>query len=75
MASHMLYDGRFPEMPDQNLDMVGLGGGRVYDLNKRLARNTLPSDRVSLSTHIHIFPYYLDRMNHKMTKIRSLLIL
>jgi P4 family phage/plasmid primase-like protien len=48
----MLYNGRFAETLDQDLDMIGLGGGQVYDLNKGLARKALPSDRVSLSTGV-----------------------
>ena len=49
MASHMLYDGRFAETFDQNLDIISLGGGKVYNLNKGRARKALPSNRVSLS--------------------------
>ena len=54
MASRMLYDGKFVETLDQNLDLIGLGGGQVYDLKKGLARATIPSDRVSLSTNISL---------------------
>lgn len=52
MASHMLYDGKFSEKIYQNLDLIGLGGGQVYDLKRGLARSVIPSDRVSLPMNI-----------------------
>ena len=48
----MLYDRQFKETLDQILNMIGPGGGQIYDLTKRLARKALPSDRVFLSTHV-----------------------
>ena len=33
MSSRLLYDKDFPEKLDQNLDLVGLGGGDVFDLS------------------------------------------
>ena len=45
----MLYNVRFAETLGQDLDMIGLDGDQVYDLNKGLARKALPSDDVSLS--------------------------
>ena len=60
MASRMLYNGTFAATLDQNLDLVGLGRGQVFDLKEGGAQAALPSDRVSLSTNVSL-PAEIDQ--------------
>jgi P4 family phage/plasmid primase-like protien len=56
VVSRLLFDKDFPTLLDQNLDLVGLGGGNVYDLNLGKLRKMKPTDHISLSTNIPFYP-------------------
>jgi len=56
----------FEENLDQNLDIIGLGNGYVYDLINAQARKALPSDYLSKSTNVPFHPNGDDSEEYSM---------
>ncbi len=56
IVAHKLYDNQFKNNVDQNLDIVSLAGGDVYDLKEGCVRHARPSDMLTKSTGQFFYP-------------------
>ena len=54
--SSLLYDTEFANRLDQNLDLIGMGDGYVFDLHLGVSRRARPSDMLTLSTGQSFYP-------------------
>jgi P4 family phage/plasmid primase-like protien len=56
VVARILYSSEFTALLDQNLDLVGIGGGLVFDLAVGEARKARPTDMITMTTGQPFYP-------------------
>lgn len=64
VVARILYDADFEDNLDQNLDLVSVGGGYVFDLTKGGIRRARPMDMLRKSTRQSFFPAHAALSDH-----------